>query len=137
MHPELQNRDNWPFSRRTVTNYAISGGSTGKEVLSKKYKGAIAATNFVVAGYGAAIQAIGEGANSYQQIIQSILIGKASADIAVNIDVELSAENSRLLLQVCSALAETFELAHLSPGPVPINSFCLQPENKNLKGLCK
>ncbi len=128
------------------TNYASMGGRLGNKGLSKAgtkgtaIKVTAAFTNFGIASYGAAITAVGEGHNSLEAVIQSILIGHTE-HLPTNYrgasDVAPTQEELELLEKVESAVSEVMSLSQAQPAPVPIKEFCARPENVDLRGICK
>lgn len=59
------------------TNYASLGGRYGNKKISNKIKNPVKVSNFIISSYGAAIKAVGEGNDSIEETIQSILTGDA------------------------------------------------------------
>jgi len=125
------------FAAGFFTNYVSTGGRFGKGALSKTSRTLMAITNFAVAGYGAAIQAIANGMTTKEAVIQSMLIGKASNVLRSDPGEDLSEEDAVMFEKFCAVCPEIFNLAHIAPGPVPISEFCLRPENVNLRGVCR
>ena len=50
---------------------------------------------------------------------------------------ELSEEEQTLMRSSQMAINEILNLSQVSPAPVPLQEFCLQPENIDLSGVCK
>ncbi len=128
------------------TNYASTGGRLGNRGLSKAgkagtaIKATAAFTNFGIASYGAAIKAVGEGHNSLEAIIQSILIGHVEqlpAGYSSGSNVAPTQEELELLDKVETAVSEVMSLSQVQPAPVPIKEFCSRPENINLTSICR
>jgi len=70
------------------TNYASTGGRFGNKRLSQNAKRVRTVTNLALASYGAAIKAIVNGHKSTNQILQSILTGRAD-QLPNNYTIEL------------------------------------------------
>ena len=119
------------------TNFASTGGRAGKKVIPTSGHIAIGLTNFLVASYGAAIKAVGNGMHSQESILQAILIGQATNPVINTENVDLTAEEKITLENVIITAPQIFDMTHISPGPVPISEFCSNPENINLRGICK
>lgn len=122
------------------TNYASTGGRFGNKRLPQSAKHIRTVTNLGLASYGAAIQAVVKDQKTIEALIQSILTGRPEqlpANLSNLGDVSLSEEEKQYQLAIEAALLEISKLSQVSPGPIPIEEFCLKKENINLKGICK
>jgi len=122
------------------TKYASTGSALGKKRLSKSVSISVAATNFSLASYGAAIKSLTEGQKNLAGVIQSVLTGSSEgAPKHYNHDkkVKPSEQEIELLKGARSALDNIMTLSQLNAGPVPLREFCTRPENIDLKGVCK
>lgn len=110
----------------------------GEKVLGWKSKTSIIATNLSLASYGACVRSVGKGHKKPENIINSILTGNPNAPIPYPRNGQKpTKEQEELLEKVNSALNEMSRLSNVTATPTPISTFCLKPENKDLKGLCK
>ncbi len=121
------------------TNYASTVGKLGNR-LSKTAKKSRNATNFAIAGYGCAIQAIAQGYSDLESITHSVLTGRVSRIPPKYLSRLVDAANDEELTTaqgLGKVISDLKLLSEISPGPVSVKEFCLQPENADLRGLCK
>jgi len=109
-------------------------------ISSKPLKRSVAATNFTIASYGAAIKALTEGKAHLDEVVQSILTGSADKlpkTYHYDKKIKPSEKEKERLKALESALDGIMSLSQIESSPVPINEFCSKPENINIKDLCK
>ena len=122
------------------TNYASTGGRFGNKRFGMRAKAVRSATNFTIASYGAAIKAIAEGYRVKGSIIQSILTGRAEVILPTQRDFNefpLTEEEREKVEKLESLLSGMTPFMYVSPRPIPIQEFCLLPDNINLDSICK
>lgn len=122
------------------TNYASTGGRFGTRRLSPSGKTTRRVANSSIAAYGASIMAIAKSYRSAETVVQSILTGRPEqlpGDYRDNAAKPLTDEESQLLGDFGFVFSEVMSLTRFAPDPVPIEEFCLRPENISLKGVCR
>jgi len=128
------------FHGGMFTNYASMGGRFGRG-LSRGMKWSGRLTNFTIASFGAAIQAIAKDFKSTDAILNSIITGKPERlpYQYKNLITDKSMSNYEMGLRsiIEGELHGVNTLNQRTPGPVPIREFCSRPENINLRNICK
>lgn len=122
------------------TNFATMGGLIGIKRLGTATKWSGRGVNLVLASYGAAIKSVRKGFDSKDAILQAILTGKPEqvpkAHRQKRAGRLLDDEGLELVAALEEVITEVSAIAHVSTGPVPVETFCSRPENRHLESIC-
>lgn len=128
------------FHGGVFTNYVSMGGRHASVGTRRSLKWAGRITNFTIASFGAAIQAVVAKLKSEDDILNAIITGKADPvpagyrNLAKALPDTATDELEHL---VFGEVYGVDALNRVSPGPVPLREFCARPENVNLKNICE